>query len=145
MITCDVTYSPLADIYLDFLSVDTVRSQDIFDSLPLADDPHSLFSPSPIPDTVRGCCTPPVKSLCLISLQQHVSPVLMTHNHCPYCARKLPQSTISCCSCWIWRPSPRPATSTVPATSTNSHSHLYRGNSWPANVGKPICAVGRDK
>ena len=147
MITCNVTYSPLAGIYLAFLSVDTVRSQDVSGSLPLADDHRSIFSPSIIPDTVRGCCAPPVKSIDLISLQKHVSPILLSRNNCPRCTRKLPRFAVSCCGCWLRRPSPCPAPSTVSAspTFTNTHSHPYRGNSQPANVGKSVRTMGQDK
>ena len=147
MITCNVMYSPLVEIYLAFLNVDTVCSQDISGSSPLADNLRSIFSPSIIPDTVRGCCVPPVKSIDLISLQQDVSPILAPRNHCPCCTWKLPRSAISCCGCWLRRPSPHPAPSTVPAIPTSNHSrtHSYRGNSRSADMGKPVCSMGRDK
>ena len=147
MITCNVTYSPLVGIYLAFSDVDTVRSQDVSGSSPLADDPRLSLSPSITPDTVRGCCVPPVPSLDLISLQRNVSPLLASHNHCPRCTRKLPRFAVLCCGCWLRRPSPRPTASTISAPSTTNHtrSHPYRGNSRPANVGKSIRTVGRDK
>ena len=147
MITCNVTYSPLVGIYLAFSNVDTVRSQDVSGSSPLTDDPRSILSPSIIPNTVRGCCAPPVPSLDLISLQKNVSPILTPRNHCSRCTRKLPRLAISCCGCWLRRPSPHPAPSTIPTTPTTNHtrSHPYRGNSRPANVGKSICTMGRNK
>ena len=148
MITCNVTYSPLVGIYLAFPDVDTVRSQDVSGSSPLADDPRSIFSPPPIPTTVRGCCAPPVPSIDLISLQKkNVSPVLSTRNYCPRCTRKLPRSAISCCGSWLRRPSPRPAPSTISATPTIRHTrtHPNRRNPRPTNVGKPVRAMGRTK
>ena len=146
VITCDVTCSSLAGVYLAFLSVNTVRSQDVSSSLTLADDPCSLFSPLPIPTTVRGCCVPPVKSICLIS-KQHVAPIHTSHNHCPRCAQKLLQSAISCCGCWLRRPSPRPAPSTVSASPIiyHTHSHTNQRNLQPANVGNKVHTMGRGK
>ena len=144
MITCNVMYSPIVGIYLAFLSMDTVRSQDISGSSPLADDHRSLFSPPLIPYIVRGCCVPPVKSLCLISLQQNVSPILAPRNYCPRCTRKLPRLAILCCSCWLRRPSPRPAPSPIPST-TSRNPRTCRKHSRPASVGKSIRIMGRDK
>ena len=148
MITCNVTYSPLVGIYLAFPDVDTVRSQDVSGSLPLADDPRSFSSPFPIPTTVRGCCAPPVPPLDLISLQKkNVSPVLSSRNNCPRCTRKLPRFAVSCCGCWLRRPSPRPAPSAISASPkpNNTRTHPYRGDSRPAIVGKPIRSMDRAK
>ena len=147
MITCNVMYSPLVRIYLAFSDVDTVHSQDVSGSSPLADDPRSIFSPSTIPTTVRGCCAPPVPSIDLIPLQKNVTPLLATCNNCPRCARKLPRFAISCCGCWLQRPSPRPAPSSISATPTIHHTrtHPYRGNSQPTNVGKPVRAMDQTK
>ena len=138
MITCDVMCSLLAGVYLAFLSVNTICSQDVSGSPTLADDPCSLFSLSPIPTTVRGCCAPLVKSICFIS--KNVAPLHMSHNHCPHCARKLPRFAISCCSCWLQRPSPRAAPSTVPTSTIirNSRSHPYRRNSWSSDMGDTV-------
>ena len=130
VITCDVTCSSLAGVYLAFLSMNTVCSQDVSGSLTLVNDPCLLFSLSPISNTVRGCCAPPVKSICLISLQ-NVTPVHPSCNHCSCCTWKLPRFAISCCGCWIRRPSPHPAPSTIsaPPIIHNTRSNSYRGNS----------------
>ena len=133
MITCNVTYSPLVGIYLAFSDVDTVRSQDVSGSPPLADDPRSFSSPSIIPTTVRGCCAPPVPSIDLISRQKNVPPVFAPRNHCPRCSWKLPRFAVLCCGCWLRRPSPRPAPGTIPAVPIFHHTrtHPYRGNPRP--------------
>ena len=145
MITCDVTCSSLAGVYLTFLSVNTVRSQDVSGFSTLANDPHSLFPLSSIPITVRGCCVPPVKSICLIS--KNVAPLHTSCNHCPHCTQKLPWFAISCCGCWLQRPSPCAAPSTVPTFTIihNSCSHPYRRNPWPSDMGDTVCTIGWGK
>ena len=146
MITCDVMCSSLAGVYFTFLSVNTIHSQDISGSLTLANDPHLLFSLSPIPTTVSSCCVPPVKSICLIS-KQNVTPLHLSCHHHSRRTRELPGLAISCCSCWLQRPLPCPAPSTVPSSPNicNSCSHLYRRNPQSSDVGDMVRTMSREK
>ena len=112
----------------------------------LADAPHSLFLLSPISTTERGCCVPPMKSICLIS-KQNVSSIWKTHNHRPHRTRELPGSPILCHGCWLQRPSPHPAPSTIPPSSIidHPHSHTHWCHPRTPNMSDLLWIMGRRK